>query len=199
MVQKIYNLAKWFELKDGEKLTLQHGVARRVRLEVNAPSETLLYASSGGGMLMFVARVLGRDLVEFHTMNDEQLDLFVSTEGGSVFIYTVDGQDVSHVSEDAESFTKIMERKPRNHELERMQYEMQANMRRMMESQADELQRIVDRRLAAERAVVEAAGSASGAGKEPAPAVKGGTSDKQPPASVEGDKGGAGEGKPEPK
>ena len=143
----------------------------------------------------------GRDTLEF-TVPEGTFELYPAIEdGGQCFVYSIDGEDVSAISKDAESFTKIMERRPRNYELERMQWEMQANMRRMLEGQASELSKLVERRLAAERALASAPSAPSGAGKESASAVDGKSSDQPSPKAPAGDSGAAGDsdGRPDTK
>lgn len=199
-MQKIYNLDKWFGLKEGEKLTLKAGKPRRVRLEVNAPMEARLYCSLGGGAAMFLANVIGRDLVEFFTAAELQTDIYVETEneGGMIFVYTVDGIDVSAKSDGSESFVRIIERKPRNHEAELMAYRMQENMQRMLNAQASELERVIERRLAAQRALAAPEGAAPGAGKKSASDGNGKQPDTKPAKADGGSEGKPAEGKPDP-
>ena len=195
-MQKIYNLDKWFPLKEGEALKLVGGRARRIRLEVNAPAEVALYAIiSGVEAPLFLALVKGRDLVEFYAPGEEAFDLMC--EGASCYVYTVDGIDVSAKSDGSESFVRIIERKPRNREAELMAYRMQENMQRMLNAQSAEFERVVERRLAAERALAAPQGASSGAGKKPAPDGNGKQSDPKPSKADGGGEGKPAEGEPD--
>lgn len=197
MTQKIYNLDKWFPLKEGEALKMAGGRARRIRLEVNAPAEAALYAIiQGVEAPMFLALVKGRDLIEFYAPGEEAFDLMC--EGASIYVYTVDGIDVSAKSDGSESFVRIIERKPRNHEAELMAYRMQENMQRMLNAQASELERVIERRLAAERALAAPKGAAAGAGKKPAQDGNGKQPDPKPSKADGGSEGKPAEGKSDP-
>lgn len=197
-MQTIYNLDKWFRLDEGSKLAMSGGRARKIVLEVNAPAEAALYVDIPGVDPIFLALVKGRDKVEFYAPGQEQFHLMA--EGCAVFLYTVDGIDISAVSDGSESFVRIIERKPRNRELELMQYEMRANMQRMLDKQAGEYARLIESRLPPRAAQSAAEGAASGAGKEPAsddagkqpvpqPAKAGGGSGSKPAEKQEPESG----------
>lgn len=192
-MQRIYNLDKWFRLEEGKRLAMRGGNARKVRLEVNSPAEVALYAEVGAregeeSELLFLALVKGRDTVEFYAPGEEPFGLMC--EGASCFIYTVDGVDISAVSDGSESFVRIMERKPRNYDLELMQYTMRQNMQRMLDGQAAELERVLERRLAARAAISAPEGASAGAGAKQSSDGDGKPSDKQ---SVKAGGGGKGE------
>lgn len=186
-MQTIYNLDKWFRLDEGAKLLMKGGRARKVVLEVNSPAEAALYVDVAGVDPIFLALVKGRDKVEFYAPGQEDFHLMV--EGCSVFLYTVDGIDISAVSDGSESFVRIIERKPRNRELELMQYEMRANMQRMLDKQAGEYARLIESRLPPRAAQPTAEGGASGSGKEPASDDDGKQPVQQPPKAVGGSGG----------
>lgn len=184
-MQKIYNLDKWFELKEGDALSMKAARARTVRIDVNSPAEVALYIRVGDEVL-FLALVKGRDTIEFSSPGGEEFALLC--EGASCYVHSNDGQAVHNVAPDAVSFTKIIERKPRNHDYEVMQFEMRRNMTRMMEQQAGELERIVARRLAAERALTPPQGTPAGDRGEPAPAGDGAAPGAAAPAADGGGK-----------
>lgn len=165
-MQRIYNLDKWFRLDEGQSLKMKPGKARRIRLEVNSPAEVSLYAVIAGVEPIFLALVKGRDLVEFNSPGGEGFEIM--GEGASVYLYTVDGVDVHARSDGSESFVRLMERKPRNREAELMAYHMQQNMQRMLNAQAEELERRFERSLSARSALTPPAGAAAGSGKKPA-------------------------------
>ena len=194
-MQRIYNLDKWFRLEEGKRLAMNGGAARKVRLEVNSPAEVSLYAEVAGREegqtdLLFLALVKARDTVEFYAPGDEPFGLLC--EGASCFIYTVDGIDVSAVSDGSESYVRIMERKPRNYDLELMQYTMRQNMQRMLDGQAAELERVLERRLAARAALDAPKGDASSSGAKQPSDGDGKSSDKQPVKAGGGSQGDGG-------
>ena len=164
-MQRIANVDKWQKVRDGEAVNFGNVNGRRVRLEVNAPHETRLYYVDGNGEYTFLARVFGREAVEFAAVGEFTL----LPEGGDVWFYTVDGQDFSFAKPDAETFTQIISRRPRNHEMELMLYLQNQNMERMLRAQRDEMEQL----LAARTAV-----GASGGG-QPAPSGSAGAAGSQ--------------------
>lgn len=194
-MQTIYNLDKWFRLNEGEKLAMRGGRARKVVLEVNSPAEAALYVAVAGVDPIFLALVKGRDKVEFYAPGQEEFHLMA--EGCSVFLYTVDGIDISAVSDGSESFVRIIERKPRNRELELMQYEMRSNMQRMLDRQAGEYAKLIESRLPPRAAQPAGEGASAGAGKEPA-SDDAGKQPVQQPSKAGGGSGGKPAEKQEP-
>jgi len=194
-VQTIYNLDKWFRLDEGVKLKMRGGRARKMVVEVNSPAEASLYVDIPGVDPIFLALVKGRDKVEFYAPGQEEFHLMA--EGCAVFLYTVDGIDISAVSDGSESFVRIIERKPRNRELELMQYEMRSNMQRMLDTQAREYAQLIESRLPPRAAQSAGEGAPSGAGKEPAP-DDAGEQPVQQPSKAAGGTGGKPAAKQEP-
>lgn len=186
-MQRIYNLDKWFRLDEGQSLKMKAGKARRIRIEVNAPAEVALYAIIAGVDPIFLALVKGRDLIEFNAPGGEPFE--IAAEGTSVYLYTVDGVDVHAVADGSESFVRLMERKPRNREAELMAYHMQENMQRMLNAQASEIERLVERRLAARASLDASKGAAAGAGKKPASDGDGRQPDTKPAETSGGSAG----------
>lgn len=182
-MQRMFNIDKWAHLTQGTRMELPSVKARKVRLEVNTPAETQLYLVPHGedgepdGELVFLALVRGRDTIEFHTTGK----VSVLSDGADCFVYTADGDDISSTIEAPVIFTKIMERRPRNLELERIAHEMQANMLRNQAAQAAELEALYERRFQAREAQLAADAAARSAALEPAPNGDGEPSD--PPAA----------------
>lgn len=186
-MQRVYNLDKWFRLDEGKSLKMKAGKPRRIRIEVNSPAEAALYAVIGGVDPIFLALVKGRDLVEFNAPGGEAFE--IAAEGTSVYLYTVDGVDVHSVADGSESFVRLMERKPRNREAELMQYHMQQNMQRMLNAQAEELERRFERSLASRSALDASKGAPAGAGKKPASDGDGKQPDTKPSETAGGSAG----------
>lgn len=99
------------------------------------------------GLVAFLGVAKGRDRFEFAV--DGAFELFC--EGGSAYVYTADGQDIStHVLAPV-VFTRIANRRQRNPQLELMQYQMRVNQERMLKQLDEEGQR----RIAALEARIE--------------------------------------------
>lgn len=135
-MQRMYNLDKWTRLDEGEALSFDNPRPRNVRLEVNAPQETALYVADGSGEVHFLALVKGRDTLEFGSSGAFQL----TVEGSGLMVYTADGADISHEELGAVSFTKVVERRRRNPELEQLAYMMQQNMERRLAQSEREIE-----------------------------------------------------------
>lgn len=185
MVQRLFNIDKWTTLVEGEAYLLptdEEGKLRRVRLEVNAPDPVRLFLiEPDQESVRFLARVDGRDCVEFVASGTLRLVV----EGGPIGIYTVDGDDISFEVAAPVIFTKIMERRRRNPDLEYIAAKMNANMERRLAQQADDLRRLLANRETARAALEAASGVHVGARTEPTQDGDSGASDP-PPFSVDG-------------
>lgn len=136
-MQRHFNLENWTELAQGEALAFPGKRPRRVNLAVNSPGETLLYVDYGDGPV-FLARVIGREDIEFAVPG--AFDLMA--DASSCRVFSVDGDNPSIVIPDAVTFTKIAERRPRNPELEHMQYLMMQNVETRLAQQRAEIDAI---------------------------------------------------------
>lgn len=181
-MQRIYNLEKWTRVGNGQALTFQGERPRTVRLEFNAPEPTLVYVSddaAADGECVFLARVVGRDVVEFSPSGPFTLHADVpgrDGEAGEVYVLTADGDDVSITLEAPVSFTKLVERRRRSPELERMVQLMNRNMEERIAQATRELerrysrdseQRGIQRGLPAGTSLNEPAGVSGDAGRGP--------------------------------
>ena len=141
MVIKIHNVTKWSELKPGEALTLrgQEGQPRKVRVELNCVAPTRVDLVEGDGSVWFLGTVEGFEVVEFSTEAAEAQ--LVPTSEGEVWFFTNDGDQIAvDRSMEAESFTKVMQRRVRNPQLEAIEWKMRQNMERRFAQQAAELE-----------------------------------------------------------
>lgn len=136
-MQRMFNLDKWRYLAQGEVIRFTSDRPRTVRLEVNAEDKCKFFVAEGAEDPVFLAVVEGRDALEFSAQGE--FDLLVT--GGSAAIYTADGDDWSVAEVDGATFTKIVERRMRNPELEYMMFVQNQNMEKRLAQQADELQR----------------------------------------------------------
>lgn len=169
-MQRITNVNKWSVIEDGKAMHFGNTEPRRVKIEVNAPDPVRLYYADGDGNITFLARVLGRDVVQFGADGE----FSISADGADCWVYTVDGEDFSFSIPDAVIITKIAERRARNPEFEFMQYKMNQNLERRMEAQRLELEQLWDRRqaaIAAETTQPPAPVGGSGGEPQPAPAA----------------------------
>lgn len=123
-MQRIHNVDKWQRVEDQRAVNFGKEQPRRVRLDVNAPDAVKLFYSDGNGETMFLARVVGRDVLEFTTTGAFSL----TVDGGDLWFFSVDGEDYSFEIPDAVILTRIAERRPRNPEFELMQYHANRNI-----------------------------------------------------------------------
>lgn len=168
MVQRIFNVEKWVLLDEGQSYVLNSDDEeknRAVHVEVNAPSRVelhLLVDGPEGQASIFIASVQGRDRVEFYVTGTVRLVV----EGGPVWIYTIDGEDVSIETEPSETFTRALERRRRSPEFEEIVRQMNINMERRFAKQAGDLGRLLRTREEARAVQRGAAGRAGSAQAE---------------------------------
>lgn len=150
-MQRMFNVTKWRALTEGQALTIDNERARVVRVEVNAPQPAGLYLfNAGNGAAVFLARVVGRDTIEFYSDGK-----FTLVSDGEVYVYTADGETVHHESVDPVIFTRITERRQVNPEIRRIQEVMNLNIERRLAAQRDEFNAAI-RRMQYERAAAAA-------------------------------------------
>lgn len=147
MTQQMMNLSKWKWLTEGELARFTGIKPRAVRLDVNAPDKIKMFIRYDDGEPVFLALVEGRDRIEFGV--DGAFDLYI--EGGECAFYTVDGSDWSVEKVDHRSFTRIMERRVRNPELEKLMHLQQVNLERRLAQQERDFEKRLERRLNVER------------------------------------------------
>lgn len=164
-MQRLSNIDKWFAVEDGKSISFENAQPRRMRLDVNAPVPVCLYYASSDGEVYFLARVEGRDCVEYGAIGEHS----VTVEGGPVWMSTIDGEDFSFSIPDAVILTKLVERRPRNPELELMQHMMNRNIDARLAAQRNELEELWARR---ERAALAAAPKPAPTGDEAGRAAK---------------------------
>lgn len=140
---KLNDLKKWQYLGEGEVAHFAKDDPRTVRVDFNAPGGAILSIREKDAEQGFDVALKGRDVLEFSV--DGAFD--VSVDDG-VWFYTADSTDWTVEKVKHESFTRIVERRTRNPEMEHMIYMASLNMERRLAQQADELQRQFERRLA---------------------------------------------------
>lgn len=143
-MQRLFNLSKWRVVTEGELIRYEREHPRTVRFEVNSPELVRLDLIEDGREPTFLARIQGRDIIEFSA--DGSFEITVS--GGECYFYTVEGDDWSVEPVDDRTFTKIVERRQRNPEMEYMMQVQQLNMEKRLAAQAAELERRFEERYA---------------------------------------------------
>lgn len=172
-MQRIFNITKWSRIPSGQAMKFAGDKPRKIVLEVNAPVASELVYIDHDGSSHFLARVLGRDTVEFYTPGAFGL----AASGSDVWIYTADGDGITFEATDPASFTVVRERRERNYELEVIAAKLSENMNRRMEQQAHELARI----LAARAAPLSPPAGATGGVEAPAGGADDGRKAGKPP------------------
>lgn len=165
-MQRLHNVDKWFEVAAGKAVNFGNTDPRKVRLDVNSAGPAVLWYSDGNGETFLLAQVQGRDVIEFFSTGA----FSVTVEGGAVWMYTIDGEDISFVIPDAVKLTKLIERRARNPELELMQHMMNRNLETRLNAMRDEMARVLNQSLeAAKPAAAKPAAASDGAadGKKP--------------------------------
>lgn len=142
MTIQMMDLRKWQPLAEGEVARFHKENARTVRIDVNTTHPVLLYVAQKDEDAEFLCKVDGRDRVEFSV--DGPFDL--TADGGEVRFYTVDGADFTMEKVDHDSFTRIVQRRERNPEMERMMYLMHQNTEKRIATTIHELEASYERR-----------------------------------------------------
>lgn len=143
MALKIGNISRWNKLDVGN--VLQFGEANRVqrlRLEFNTSDATHLAVIDHKGAERFLGVINGHEAVEFTT--EGSVEILATTEG-EVWWYSKDGDPEAMELVHEVPFTRVMQRRARNPELELMMYKMNQNIERRMQA----MQAEVDARVAA--------------------------------------------------
>lgn len=140
---RLFGLGQWSKLSAGEIASFDNMKARTVRLEVILEAAGALFIHTGEDDSLVVP-ASGRETVEFYADG-----AFAVSADVGLAIFTAD-MDVRHiVNEGQVSFARIVERRARNPEIEAIEQRMHENMRRMMQSQLVERERMIDRRVQA--------------------------------------------------
>lgn len=194
MVVRVHNLKKWRALQPGSALNLGGDAARKFRFEVNCVAPTRFDVLDADGERTFLAVVQGLEVLEFSTGAGSTL---VPTTEDEVWYFTNDGDQIATgASAEAVPFTKIMQRKSRNREVEYMMMKVEQRMNRRLSEQADEIAAM--RENMRERGIDPDTGEVIEDGERPAASVEPASppagSEVKPPA-VEPEKAGAPDGK----
>lgn len=121
---KLDSLSRWSHLPAGSKLVLAGDAERRIRLNVNSPKRISLFVIDDNGEFKFLASPDGLDVIDFAAGGNVQ----ITTNDEDVYFYTSENEPTFSIFPDAEIYTRIAERAPRNPDLEHMMYLTQINM-----------------------------------------------------------------------
>lgn len=142
------NLDRWKRIGKGTAVPFNNKEPRKVRLEVLAEDVTVLRVGQGKGSAMFIGRFLGYDVVQFQVDGPWTLQ----ADGGICYFWTPELEDFGAPEiPEAVSFTKIMNRRERNPELELLMKKVGDNMERRIA----QVERDVNLRLSQERRIHE--------------------------------------------
>lgn len=139
MIQ-LNNLRDWKSLSEGEVLELKKNRRRAVKLHVSAPDQTRLFYQAPGDKPSFLATFIGLDVVCF--VADGEIDIIAD---GPIQFRTADNERAL-AKPDGEKFVRMMERAPRNPEMEAIQRAVYQNVERRLAAQAAEFNRTLEMR-----------------------------------------------------
>lgn len=166
MAQKLHNLSKWEPMTGA--LVFGNPEPRLVKIDVNCPVETAFYVERQVDDLeadperrddkvalrdsrplierTFLGIAKGRDQFEFNVEGAFEL-----SADNPCWFFTVDSQRVATVIESPVIFTKVANRRARNHHLEMIEFQMKRNL----DTRLGLMQAETDRRIAALTAGIE--------------------------------------------
>lgn len=185
-MQQLYNLRDWKQLNEGEVLELPKDKFRSVKLMVNAPHETILLYQVPAEAPQLLAVVKGLETITFRLQG--AIDIIAD---GPIAYRTADNERAV-AKPDGEKYTKMMERSPRNPEMEAVHAQMMRNMERRLAQQAKEFNRVMHERDAAYRQELERQRNEheqSNSTENDAGSEQGQGSDEREPATSEPDTG----------
>lgn len=138
-MQRIKRFNRYVSLQANKPLTLGCGKMRTVRMDFLAPEETKVFAKGGDGgakAWQFIAIVKGNETVEIGWHGP----LMIKAES-PVSIYSSEMEKTEITIENPEIFTRVLNRRKRNPEMERMMFEMQRNIENRVATQLGEIER----------------------------------------------------------
>lgn len=192
-MQRVHDVKKWKHVPAGGVMNFENTAPRRIRLDVNTPGMAVLWYADGDGETTLLAVVTGRDVIEFVTHGGT---FSIDVAGADIWVYTIDGEDLSFRHPDAVKFTEVIQRRARDPQAELMAYYMRHNMQVMLDQQRAEFDRMraeLARDQSASAAQSGTAGDAAGVTEQSESDGGAGTGGGDPPKNG-GDNGAAKEG-----
>lgn len=123
-MQKFHNLDQWVPMTASDTIKFGSEKQRMITLQVNAPEACKLFVKMGKTK-RFLARVLGRDTVQFAW--DGPCEVSVDAD---VYVYAREPEQTFVINDKAVSYTRVMERRARNPELEAIEAKVMGNIAR---------------------------------------------------------------------
>lgn len=145
MARKLANISDWSKLDAAKPIVLPGGPqSRKVRLEVMCGQPTRFDLMLPGEGFFPLGVVDGYEVLEFWQEGDVCVSVsdakYVDADVDA-WMFTADGQKTHFDLPDAVTFTRIAERRARNHDLELMQYVAQQNIEKRFAALAAEQDR----------------------------------------------------------
>lgn len=143
-------LTRWVEVTD-KGVRFPNEVPRKIRLEVLAEKEESLYIKDGKDKPFYIGTFHGYDVVQFNVQSDCSLQ----ATGAGVKVFTTEFQSEVIELPDAVSFTRLVQRRVRNPELEMIEHKMRQNMERRLRQVEKDVTLRVSQRMREENAKAE--------------------------------------------
>lgn len=136
---KLNDLDRWQSLPKGKALKFPAKWARRVRLSVNVPASTNLYVTfEETGETRFLAHApVGLTELEFSARGG----LAIAPDGDGEFWFLTAELERTRFESVTEAFTEIVQRAPRNYDLEMMMWRAEQNANRRLAAQFAEMEK----------------------------------------------------------
>lgn len=178
MTIKLDSLARWSLLGKGQAIqftSAEKDAGRRVRLHLNCADFTTFYVDDGKSVRLLATVNAGLETVEWSAAGDFAV---LAEEGaGEIWYWTAEAEPTFAVVADPVIFTKLLERRKRNPEVEYMMRQVHLNNERRMAEQAagfgaivNELRKeIADGRRVEHKPAAQVDGAVSGAVQPPQP------------------------------
>lgn len=147
MTVKLNSLSRWASLPSDEAIVFEGSDVgeRRVRINFNLEGVTAFFIGDEQGEDFLCTIGPGLETVEFNVSGS--FKIYAEKGSGIVHYQSADLEPTHHEIPDPEIFTKLMQRRHRNPELEEMMFKMQMNIERRMSQQADEMEAFYTRKL----------------------------------------------------
>ena len=139
-MRNLQEVSKFVLVAAGSGRELASDKRRVVRLELNTACPCQLRLQTGGGDIRFLANVEGRETITF--IADGPVTVWPDSED-EVWWWSPEMEMTHVVIPDAETFTKIANRRQRNPDLERMMAKMHENAERRHAALLHEMQSVV--------------------------------------------------------
>ena len=124
---RMYALTDWVSVPAGGSVGFDNPKPRNVRVEVMLETPGLVNIATDTEGVSVACYVAGRETIEFWADGP-----YVLGASSNMYVYTSDLERVHIENEGGESYTRIVERRQRNPELEAMERRMHENMQRML-------------------------------------------------------------------